>query len=79
MNKMKWNKCERPDISPEKQEELNKVFGPNFEHCDIQMKAKMRTKRNWKKVWERQKYVVYGVLTGIILSAILYFVIQLYH
>lgn len=79
MDGMKWNKCERPDISEKEQEELKKVFGPNFEHCNFQMKAKMRTRRNWKKVWERQKYTVYGFLTGIVISIILYFMIQFYH
>lgn len=79
MSEMKWNKCERPDLSPEKREELEKVFGPNFEHCNVQMKVRMRTKRNWKKVWERNKHAVYGGLTGTVLGVILYSIFQLYH
>lgn len=79
MDGMKWNKCERPDLSEQNQDELKKVFGPNFEHCDIQMKVKMRTKRNWKKVWERNKYTVYGCLTCTLGAIVLALLIQFYH
>lgn len=75
---MGWKKCERP-IAVEQQEELKKIFGPNFEHCDIQMKVKMRTKRNWKKVWERNKYVVYGIVTSIFIAIVFYVLIKFYH
>lgn len=75
---MKWNKCERPDMSDEQKDNIKKIFGPNFEHFNVQMKVKMRTKRNWRKIWERNKYTVYGLLTGILGATILTIFIQLY-